>query len=317
MTVWKTLSPKPATTPASTSRVCSVRESYMVASSPSMVSFGLSLVETLSIVSISKATPRMAKYSHSSGTSTPSAQASALTVSSPSEGWQSISTMSYSGSNGASTRPSMNSRPTSCTSWTSAPDRSMLLGSRSMPSTLVGNSTSRAVTPASISTLYTVASSSCGWKPRPTDRAPCGSKSTSSTRRPTSASAAPRLMVVVVLPTPHFWLQTATTRAGPCRSNGSGSGNTGSGRPVGPSVLADTSVSTEAATTSAPPRQPRTLRTAAFRTLGPALCRGKPTHRLQAIQPLPQAVIIYPGKCSLTGVRFPSARLAFGSHPPG
>src|SRR5215469_8507273 len=67
MTVWNTLSPNPATTPARTSRVCRVRESYMVASSPSMPSFGLSLVDTLSIVSISSATPRMAKYSHTIG----------------------------------------------------------------------------------------------------------------------------------------------------------------------------------------------------------------------------------------------------------
>ena len=79
-----------------------------------------------------------------------------------------------------------------------------------------------------------MASSSCGWMPRPTDSAPCGSKSTSSTAAPDSASAAPRLIVVVVLPTPPFWLHTATTRAGPCSSRGSGSGNTGSGRPVGP-----------------------------------------------------------------------------------
>ena len=49
----------------------------------------------------------------------------------------------------------------------------------------------------------------CGLTPRPTDSAPCGSKSTSSTRRPYSASAAPRLMVDVVLPTPPFWLHIA------------------------------------------------------------------------------------------------------------
>src|SRR5437660_11542355 len=70
--------------------------------------------------------------------------------------------------------------------------------------------------------------------PSPTESAPWGSKSTSSTRRPTSASAAPRLIVVVVLPTPPFWLQTATTRAGPCVVNGSGSANVGRGRPVAP-----------------------------------------------------------------------------------
>src|SRR5712692_1459553 len=84
--------------------------------------------------------------------------------------------------------------------------------------------------------------------PRPTDSAPCGSKSTSKIRRPSSASAAPRLIVVVVLPTPPFWLQTATTRAGPCLSSGSGSGNTGSGRPVGPMMPALASVVLDADT---------------------------------------------------------------------
>ena len=44
----------------------------------------------LSIVSMSKATPRMAKNSHSSGISTPWAAVRAFTVSNPSEGWQSI-----------------------------------------------------------------------------------------------------------------------------------------------------------------------------------------------------------------------------------
>ena len=47
------------------------------------------------------------------------------------------------------------------------------------------------------------------------DSDPCGSKSTSSTLRPNSASDAPRLMVVVVLPTPPFWLHIDTTRAPP------------------------------------------------------------------------------------------------------
>src|SRR5687768_17639895 len=41
-------------------------------------------------------------------------------------------------------------------------------------------------------------------------------------------------MVVVVLPTPPFWLHIATMRAGPWRSSRVGSGKTGIGRPVGP-----------------------------------------------------------------------------------
>ena len=57
--------------------------------------------------------------------------------------------------------------------------------------------------------------------PSPTDSAPCGSRSMSSTSRPYSTSAAPRLMVDVVLPTPPFWLHIAMIWAGPCSVSGS------------------------------------------------------------------------------------------------
>src|SRR5512147_1880913 len=49
--------------------------------------------------------------------------------------------------------------------------------------------------------------------PRPVEALPCGSASTSSTFSPTAASAVPRLMAVVVLPTPPFWLATTSTRS--------------------------------------------------------------------------------------------------------
>src|SRR5258708_19442157 len=49
--------------------------------------------------------------------------------------------------------------------------------------------------------------------PRPVEALPCGSESISSTRSPTAASAVPRLMAVVVLPTPPFWLATTRTRS--------------------------------------------------------------------------------------------------------
>ena len=62
--------------------------------------------------------------------------------------------------------------------------------------------------------------------------------------RPYSASAAPRLMVVVVLPTPPFWLHIEITRALPCTAIGFGSGSAGIGRPVGP-------ISTEAGSAAA------------------------------------------------------------------
>ena len=94
MTVWKTWSPKWSTTLATTSRECRVRPSYIVARMPSICSRGLSRSVIFSIVSTSRATPRIAKNSHSSGMITPCAAVSALIVSSPSDGWQSMSTTS-------------------------------------------------------------------------------------------------------------------------------------------------------------------------------------------------------------------------------
>src|SRR5688572_7278270 len=46
-------------------------------------------------------------------------------------------------------------------------------------------------------------------RPSPKRTDPCGSMSTSSVRIPRRASAAARLIAVVVLPTPPFWLTTA------------------------------------------------------------------------------------------------------------
>src|SRR5476651_2437169 len=45
--------------------------------------------------------------------------------------------------------------------------------------------------------------------PRPVEALPCGSRSINSTFSPTAASAVARLMAVVVLPTPPFWLAIA------------------------------------------------------------------------------------------------------------
>ena len=49
-------------------------------------------------------------------------------------------------------------------------------------------------------------------------------------------------MVVVVLPTPPFWLHIEITRAGPCSVTGRGSGSTGIGRPVGPTTVSPSAV---------------------------------------------------------------------------
>src|SRR5438132_1515641 len=58
--------------------------------------------------------------------------------------------------------------------------------------------------------------------PRPVDALPCGSRSMTSTSAPCSASAAARLTVDVVLPTPPFWFATVRMRrrAGRGRSCG-------------------------------------------------------------------------------------------------
>src|ERR1700760_4997091 len=48
--------------------------------------------------------------------------------------------------------------------------------------------------------------------PRPVEALPWGSRSITRVGAPTAASAVPRLMAVVVLPTPPFWLATTSTR---------------------------------------------------------------------------------------------------------
>ena len=68
--------------------------------------------------------------------------------------------------------------------------------------------------------------------PRPVLAFPWGSRSTTSTRSPCSASAAPRFTAVVVLPTPPFWLAIASTAgrlSGSALVSGSGRAASGSG----------------------------------------------------------------------------------------
>src|SRR3954468_22028736 len=72
----------------------------------------------------------------------------------------------------------------------------------------------------SSSTSYTVIFS---WRlstPEPMVALPCGSRSIISTRWPTLARPAARLTVVVVLPTPPFWLATQKILAMPLPADG-------------------------------------------------------------------------------------------------
>src|SRR6187549_2425231 len=55
--------------------------------------------------------------------------------------------------------------------------------------------------------------------PSPVEALPCGSTSRTSTFSPTAARAVARLMAVVVLPTPPFWLAMARTRGWGGRSD--------------------------------------------------------------------------------------------------
>src|ERR1700724_771623 len=71
-----------------------------------------------------------------------------------------------------------------------------------------------------------VRSNELGFSPSPTESAPCGSKSTRSTFAPSAARAAPRLIVDVVLPTPPFWLTTATTFPTGRSTGGTGAAST-------------------------------------------------------------------------------------------
>src|ERR1700690_1624157 len=76
--------------------------------------------------------------------------------------------------------------------------------------------------------------------PSPVDALPCASRSIRSTCSPQAASAVARLMAVVVLPTPPFWLAIARMRG--CRATtmiGSGTADSGSGVVVDTGNVAD------------------------------------------------------------------------------
>src|SRR4051812_36214551 len=85
----------------------------------------------------------------------------------------------------------------------------MVAGRRSTPSS-VSRMTSDACRPL-VSTWWTDSSRSSGSMPSENVRHAWGSRSTNSTRSPSSARAAPIEATDVVLATPPFWLATAST----------------------------------------------------------------------------------------------------------
>ena len=102
----------------------------------------------------------------------------------------------------ASARLSAYSRPARINSIASAPARSMLAGISVIPSEVSTSAASGSTSPSSTSCIDTGSlSGSC---PSENVKHPCGSRSTSSTRRPFSTIAAPNDATVVVLATPPF-----------------------------------------------------------------------------------------------------------------
>ena len=120
------------------------------------------------------------------------------------------------------------SRLNAGTSSISAPARSRLAGATNRPLTSVGSMQFSSGT-SCISTWYIDVSRPRFSMPRPVEALPCGSRSMISARWPSSARQAPTLIVVVVLPTPPFWLATAMTRGS---GRPTGSGTTSSPPPV-------------------------------------------------------------------------------------
>ncbi len=96
-------------------------------------------------------TPRCAKVSHCSGTITSSAAVSPLSVSTPSEGGQSMITTSNWSLTLASARLRAYSRPARINNIASAPARSMLAGSSVIPSDVSTSAASVSTSPSSTS----------------------------------------------------------------------------------------------------------------------------------------------------------------------
>ena len=141
------------------------------------------------------------------------AAASALTVSIPREGWQSIRIWEYCPLSVSRYCRRMVSRLMAFTKLTSMPESWMSAGIRSTPSGwcripssgLIGSS----IRMRPIASERVKGSlSGCGL-PRLMVKLAWGSASTSSTFFPAWASPIPKLAQVVVLPTPPFWLATA------------------------------------------------------------------------------------------------------------
>src|SRR3954469_21154228 len=178
---------------------------------------GLSLPRTSRTVSSSLPTPCRARKWACMGMITSRAAERPLIVSRPSEGGQSIRMKSKRRSRVARARARRPCRSATPDSSDSAAARSVSLGIKEIPPPISITAPSGASSQSSRRS-YTERATVAGSTPRCRVAWAWGSRSTISTRRPREARPAPRLTVVVVLPTPPFWFISATTRAGAVRS---------------------------------------------------------------------------------------------------
>ena len=179
-----------------------VADSYRDSTTPVTFSAGLIRLATSAVVSNSLPMPCRARKCGWSGMKTSLAADRALSVSTPSDGAQSMHTKSNDPSSCNSRSRRITSRPTTPANSTSAAARLMSeAASHRLSATLRRTSASgREWT----STSYIDGDLPSGSMPRWVVAWAWGSRSMTQTRRPHSARAAARLTAVVVLPTPPF-----------------------------------------------------------------------------------------------------------------
>src|SRR4051812_49156319 len=186
-----------------------VRRSCIVITTPTICSAGLARARTLSTVSRRSSVPSRAKYDDWMGISRWLEATRAFTVRSPRVGGQSMTTYSNSPLTASSRSLRRKCASSSPTSLASSLARLMRAGARNRCGCAVGTMMSFrpqfGSTKASKTFLVMVRGSM-----KVSELLPCGSRSMSRVGLPRRASAAARLMAVVVLPTPPFWFAIET-----------------------------------------------------------------------------------------------------------
>ena len=182
----------------------------MVRRMPSTSRAGLMPPFTSSTVRRMSASPSSAKYSHWSGTMTPSAATRPFSVRSPSDGGQSMMTCSYSPATAASASRSRDSRRSDAGQLDLGADQvaARRAGGRGSAARCGGPPPSPGARRAA--RRRPSPPPRRGPRPAPSRRCPAGRGRRAGCGAPPAASDAARFTAVVVLPTPPFWLAMVT-----------------------------------------------------------------------------------------------------------